>query len=615
MDICSARPGGAGVTVPKAPFERVEPVFGFAPFIEDDGHAKCPAQTLVFDAQEDDDLNIGFPHSWVSSLFSVRRLSDLPYLQLQLRNPKQSGELLVFHNGELVDRAELAEGWQHSAVDITSVPTPAELTLEIRGPDGETVDGAAVRAIFMSAAWGRGQRKRLKCSMPFDRMNVLENGEVSMCMCPAWLKAGNVLGNVKDKRIPDIWNDKPYQRVRKLFLDDRIEDVCRKDLCLILGGDVVYGEPSPETISAINDAQTVLSHGVEHLHHDIDQGCNLDCIMCRDSKILPDGKKVERALRDVQDVLDMGSLSHVLWSGAGEVFAMKPVVDLMATDTFSSRDIGLVFTTNLTHFNEKLWKRIGHNRIRFMAVSADGCTPEVYNNIRLGGDWATIENNLQLAARLRREGTLEKLIWNYTLMRQNVADVGRAVQLAQDLGFDNLRFIGQFGERIRTGGNMFEECDIDALDRLYEQLAQVDAFNKPWIWMSEIGMRGRRYRAPDFRLTYAEQMHDRAGGLPPEALRVYNRAKSSKIIRNLMDDSNAGKLELPLQLTDANTAFLQRFIDQAGFKSNFWNLYLAPGRRNGADPIDNVTLWRWISELLTSKAKGESAGSRRAMQS
>jgi len=536
---------------------------------------------------------------------SIQRLADKPYLQIELNFPASVGELTVYYDSQVIDRAELVAGWQHSAVELKGVPTPAELTLMFRNAAGETVDAVQVRAVFLSDSWGRGQRKRLKCSMPFDRANILQNGDVSMCMCPAWLKAGNVLGNNKQERIQDIWNGPHYQRVRRLFLEGRHEEVCRKEVCLILKGDIPTYEPAPEAIASINEGRTVLDHGMTHLQHDVDRGCNLSCVMCRDEKVLPNEENVDRGLRDVQDALDLGTLEQVAWSGAGEIFAMKKIVRLMGTDIFSRNGVRLGFTTNLTYFNEKLWRRIGHNTVEFIAVSADGCSPEVYNKIRIGADWDDLVRNMRFLSTLRREGKVQLLVWNYTTLRQNICDVGKAIDLAQELGFDHLRFIAQFGELSRTGGNMFEECDMDALDALYAEFDRAKAFDKPWIWMSETGIRDRRYRTPEFRLDFAQHIHEREGGpaVTSKDLAAYNRRRSLKIVRGLMTDIESGRIPSPKNLPEQNIQFLAEFLGRPpgplDTMVSLWNL-----RQTGAlsEAAQMRRMAKWARKLVASAA-------------
>jgi len=585
----------------------VEPVTGLAPIAVEANTASAPVESNNVPGWGASfwppDIERRNARVIASNGCTIRRLADKPYLQLQLDFPAAGGELLVYCGGQLIDRADLVKGWQHSAVELKGVPSPAELTLTFSDAAGAVVEKVPVQAIFLSDSWGRGQRKRLKCSMPFDLVNVLQNGDVSMCMCHEWLKAGSVLGNNKQDRIKDVWNGPGYQRMRRLFLEGRHEEVCRKEVCLVLKGDIRICEPTPQVIASVNEGRTVLDHGPAYLQHDVDRGCNLECVMCRDNRILPNEENVERGLRDVQDALDLGAVRRVSWSGAGEIFAMKKIVQLMETDTFSREDIAFTFTTNLTYFNEKLWQRIGHNKITVISVSADGCSPEIYNNIRVGGDWDELLENMRFLSTLRREGKVKVIGWNYTILRQNIRDVGKAIHLAEELGFDHLRFIAQFGELRRTVGNMFEECDMEALDALYDELDRAKAFDKPWIWMSETGMRERRYRTPEFRLDFAQYIYRREGDPTAKSknLAAYNRRRSLKIIRGLMDDMETGKISPPENLPEQNIQFLSEILGASpstfDMLKSLWSM-----RQTGTmtDAADARRMTKWAHKLVAS---------------
>jgi sulfatase maturation enzyme AslB (radical SAM superfamily) len=498
------------------------------------------------------------------SLCVVRRTGGQRYFQCHLDFPAERGELVACLGDRVVDHAELTRGWQHSAFALEDVPVPAELRLAFRDAQGAPVEGVRIRSVFLSDSWGRGQRKRLKCSMPFDRAVVVQDFDVFMCSCPEWLKRGGVLGNTKEARLTDIWNGAPYQRMRGLFLEHRYGEVCREEVCPLLLGEIKTPEPSPEVIAAVNDGHTVMAHGPNSIQHDVDRGCNLECVMCRDEKILPREENVERGLRDVQDAIALDSVIDLTWSGAGEIFAMKKIVQSLESDTYARRGIKLNLVTNLTYFNDKLWQRIGHNRIGIITMSADGCSPEVYNSIRVGADWDTVAANMRLLAEIRRQGRVESVVWNYTVLRRNVCDVAKAIRFADALGFDRFRLIAQFGELSRTEGNIFESFDLDALDALHAELESVDAFDNPMVWMFEIGMRGRRYRTPEFALAFAQHVYERQGygsdGAEPS---LYNLAKALKIVGRLMHDIGSGRIPRPQRLPDGALRFLERLANHA----------------------------------------------------
>jgi len=402
---------------------------------------------------------------------------------------------------------------------------------------------------------------KLKCYLPFLHLTVVETNNVYPCICPSWLKADGVVGNTKEQRLPEIWNGEAYQRIRALFLEGRYGELCREEICPYLRGEQNATPPDDEVLAAVQAGHTVLDYGIKRLQHDVDKGCNLNCTMCREEKIAPDADNVARALRDVADAADMGSLKAVAWSGAGEVLAMAPVVREMQGDRFSAGGIGLAITTNLTFFNEEMWSRLSHNRVR-LTVSVDGCSREVYEPIRVGARWDTVLANLRMVAELRRSGRLVSLVWNYTVMRQNVSDVARAIALAEELGLDRILINAQLGSLSRTGGNMFEDLDLDALDALYEQLERADAFAKRFVLVSTTGMRDRRYRTLAYRVEMAEHIDGRRFQMKADTLQlIFLHSHALRVLQQTITDVNTGRTDISEALPPASMAFLRHIAD------------------------------------------------------
>jgi MoaA/NifB/PqqE/SkfB family radical SAM enzyme len=525
---------------------------------------------------------------------TVRRLSEARYFQCELRFPRPAGWLEVWHAGVLADRAEIVDGWQHSAVDLGDLPAPAELTLVFRGADGEEVDGTLIRAMSLDTSWGRGQRRRLKCHLPWSMAVVVDGFHVLPCCCPGWLKGDQIKGNTRNESLADIWNGAKYQEMRGQFLAGDYETACREDICPMLTGESRMGEPPLPAIAAINEGRTALDFGPAALQHDIDRGCNLECVMCRDFKILPNGANIDQAVADMRCAIEMGGLADVSFSGAGEVFVMAKVIRLLESDLFSSRGITVNITTNLSHFDEKLWQRIRHNRFGVFAVSVDGCTREVYEKIRIGARWETVRRNLGFLTQLRREGHIQHLTWNYTVQRGNVSDVGAAVRLARELGFDLLRFIAQFREQARSEGNPFEEGDVDALDRVHAQLEAEEAFDDPRVLTSELGLREGRHRSVEHRLEMAEFLLGLADMMGTAQTIVYDEEwrKCVALVTKVRDDIRAGRAEP--HFSERNLAFLRRFANTARrLAADPRRFARAVRRGEGRTLVDswNVALW------------------------
>lgn len=508
------------------------------------------------------DRDVQVPPSIASaSISSIRRLVADRYLQCELHCSVSEGWLEVRHNGALIDRAELIAGWQHAAVDLANAPTPCDLSLHFLDSAKQPIEDVAIRHLFLSENWGQGQRKRLKCYVPFSSAGIFADFSVYPCCARQWLKPGLEAGNTKADEFSDLWNGPVYKKMRTDFLTGDYGAACRDDVCPILRGESAPIPPTDAVVHAVNEGLTELPFGPANLHHDIDMGCNLACTMCRNEKILPNQANIDRALEDIDSAIGMDALEKISFSGAGEIFVMRKVIKLLESDYFSKRNISVSVTSNITNFGPALWKRIEHNHFAFFAISVDGCSTELYESVRLGARWSVVEANMRFLAELQAQGKVESVIWQYTVQRANVADVGRAIERARELGYGGIRLIAQLGTLRGTNGNMFEDYDLAALDQLYDQIDGVGGFNDPRVIVSELGIDNRRYRTVERRLEVAEYIYDRAG-FSPGSRRLQSPSewkKCSAIVTQLLADLADGTVERPAHLPARHQNFVRRF--------------------------------------------------------
>lgn len=585
------------------PFRFVEPVDGFG--LEPVAAPLFPeaAAEIVASASFQDDAGEAsaacFP---AAPRCTIRRCADKAFLQCELAFPEADGWMEVYEGERLVDRAELVRGWQHSAVSIADAATDAQLGLVFRNGEGREVTGVHMRALFLSDDWGRGRRRRLKCDMPFRMAAVFADFSVSPCCARQWMNGDPSAGSTKRESLAEIWNGPVFQKMRADFLKHDYGKSCRTDICPVLRSDTRPADPPLNVIRAINEGHTILDFGPSSFHHDIDRGCNLECVMCRDSRILPDRANVDRAVGDIGQAIDLGSLEQISFSGAGEIFIMARIVRLLESTDFSSRGIKLGLNTNLTHFNERLWRRIAHNDFSLIVVSADGCSSEIYESIRIGAKWAAVERNMRFLAQLRREGAVRHIVWNYTVQRENVCDVRKAIHHARALGFDAIRFIAQLGEQSRTGGNMFEELDLDALDTLYDALEAENGFADPAIITSELGIDGRRYRSFDNRLELARHLFERQGySAASKRIPARDWAKCLQLLEGIAADIETGALRPPFHLSGRDRDFLEQVARQSWSPVGLLFRLRNPGGWRGRR--EDLRAGRRIRRLLQSELR------------
>jgi MoaA/NifB/PqqE/SkfB family radical SAM enzyme len=173
--------------------------------------------------------------------------------------------------------------------------------------------------------------------------------------------------------------------------------------------------------------------------------CNLRCVHCpREYPLEPfvetemDESVAESFLKDV------ASVNHLQLYGLGEPLLSKlfwRIVEDERTKDVPSVDIN----SNGTLFNSRNVDRLLKSNLNYVNVSLDAATPLTYKRIRGGNFDKVVEGLKRLTARrqeLRDRNELGRpdfRIWmNMTLMMENIAELPRFMELAADVGADEV---------------------------------------------------------------------------------------------------------------------------------------------------------------------------------
>jgi len=118
-------------------------------------------------------------------------------------------------------------------------------------------------------------------------------------------------------------------------------------------------------------------------------------------------------------------------------------------------------------------------------------------------------------------------------------------------------------------------------------------------------MRGQSYRTPEFRLGFAEYIHEREGGpaIGSKALAAYNRPRARKIIRGLMEDIESGRTPRPTSLPENNIKFLKRFLDSSpSTVDSLRSLRQEPPHQILGNAMDARRMTKWVREFVATTA-------------
>lgn len=166
-----------------------------------------------------------------------------------------------------------------------------------------------------------------------------------------------------------------------------------------------------------------------------DTSCNLTCVTCR-----PRGLPLSKtATTDMTDNVApyLVHAKRVVIAGEGEVAVSPAYQKLLCGLTGGQR---ITVMSNGTLLNEEFWGSLPQSvidNIDRVHISCDGTTNEVYESIRIGGDFGKWLANMGLLHDMKTAtGWTTKLM--YTVSKANFADMRNVPAFAENIGFDEL---------------------------------------------------------------------------------------------------------------------------------------------------------------------------------
>jgi len=232
------------------------------------------------------------------------------------------------------------------------------------------------------------------CEKPFEYLEITPTGDCVLC-CPAWLP--NIIGNIYEESIIDIWNGEKANIIRQTILDGSYA-YCSNTLC-----PPIVNNTLPDIV---NIAQPYFKKFPQRIVLGIDESCNLLCPSCRIGRIsYTSGKKYDdkktafdRAINEIFAQPHNEPIQLML-NSSGDIFGSKIIREFMFNfDPTPWPNLKLDIMTHGVLFTKKYWDRIHlwHDRINTFNISFDAATEETYNKIRVGGNWTTLLENCRL---------------------------------------------------------------------------------------------------------------------------------------------------------------------------------------------------------------------------
>ncbi len=177
------------------------------------------------------------------------------------------------------------------------------------------------------------------------------------------------------------------------------------------------------------------------LQMDLTSDCQLHCIHCfrySDPPQLPsfqagDVQILEKEVFPYVDVVNLSTVGEPL---------MSPVLPetISAAKRAGVARIGM--TTNGILLTGGMARDLLKRGLNWLAVSVDAATRETYEDIRRGGGWDVLmENLIMLKEQRSRTPGRMSLALNYTIMDRNAGEAAMFPSLARQLGADSVSFL------------------------------------------------------------------------------------------------------------------------------------------------------------------------------
>ena len=310
--------------------------------------------------------------------------------------------------------------------------------------------------------WEKNSKKDFVCLHPFERIDILPRGEVYTC-CSADLKHDFLIGNIYKDDINDIWNSENAKKLRYSTAVGNFE-YCNRFCRWLKGGISVSGEgveeESPirkrDSVKEIKEYSEYQQCHMEKMPKRImlscDESCNLKCASCRTGlKVMSDeesDKLYSMLMKTVRPMLvDCENLTSL---GTGDIFASKAIMKFYKTLTHSEfPNLTLHIMTNAQLFNSALWEKLTnfHDFPIMFNISVDAAKKETYEQLRYGGKWETLQNNLKFVESLKEKGNIKKLRLNFIVQKINFEEMEDFVKMAIKFKANDVNFqsVGNWG--------------------------------------------------------------------------------------------------------------------------------------------------------------------------
>ncbi|MBT5875208.1 MAG: radical SAM protein [Candidatus Latescibacteria bacterium] len=173
--------------------------------------------------------------------------------------------------------------------------------------------------------------------------------------------------------------------------------------------------------------------------------CNLLCVTC--PRLSYDYKPRDLSMDAFRNLIPtLKNYDNVDLTGWGEPLLHKGLFEMI--DISHDQGCTAGFISNGTLLDDRRGRKLLEHKVNWMFVSIDGADPGTFSGIRVGGDLGKVVKNCKHFVELRDEYRTAEyngpfLSTTFTMNRANMPEVPDFVELASDIGFDQIHIKNQ----------------------------------------------------------------------------------------------------------------------------------------------------------------------------
>lgn len=282
----------------------------------------------------------------------------------------------------------------------------------------------------------------------------------------------DMLINLRDNQNYFSYNlfNKIASFIQKLNLEDRFEDVkfFFKEIYNIIPDNNKKFKNILLNEYEIATKQIVLKSYPRKIRVELTHKCNVSCIMC---KVRNDGFEVSD--KEINDLLEIMPYIQEITLQGGEIFFDSRLNSILDS-IIKYQPMKLTVVTNGLLLNNSWLEKLSKTNIE-LTFSIDSQKKEVYEKIRVGGNFDKLINNLKLAKTILKD---KKLVLNMVVMKCNYKEIEDMIRFASNYGFSEIHLNPVDGDVCKEENFFSYKIDENIIDEIKNKSEDYDNLAK-----------------------------------------------------------------------------------------------------------------------------------------